>query len=66
MRKSSRQVLGTSIATIATTPNGRLNNIATSSRLTVISPTGKRNECVSSRHRSRNAREAVVLRAGLF
>jgi hypothetical protein len=35
-------------------PNGRQNNIMTSSRLTFISPTGKWNEYVSGRHRSRN------------
>jgi hypothetical protein len=43
------------IAPIARLAHTRPNNIATSCRLTVISPMGKWNECVSGRHRPKNA-----------
>jgi hypothetical protein len=39
----------------ASPAHGNPSNIAASSRLSVISPTGKWNVCVSGRHRSMNA-----------
>jgi hypothetical protein len=58
LHKSSKKVLSPSRGDVNSSHREactrRSNNIATSCRLTVISPTGKWNECVSARHRSRN------------
>jgi hypothetical protein len=62
VRKSSEEVQSSSAGDVNSPhrdalqgSNRRPNNIETSSRLTVISPMGKWNECVSGRHQSRNA-----------
>jgi hypothetical protein len=54
-RKSASHVAGMSIGPIACPAHGSPPNIAMSSRLRVISPTGTWNVCVSGRHRSMNA-----------
>jgi hypothetical protein len=54
-RKSACHVAGMSIDTIASPAHDSPLNIATSSRLRVISPTGRWNVCVSGRHWSMNA-----------
>jgi hypothetical protein len=54
-RKSACHVAGLSIGPIAWPTHGSPPNIAASSKLRVISPTGKWNMCVSGRHQSMNA-----------
>jgi hypothetical protein len=54
-RKSACHVAGMSIDPIACLAHGNPPNIAASSRLRVISPTGKWNVCISGHHRSMNA-----------
>jgi hypothetical protein len=54
-RKSACHVAGMSIGPIVWPAHGSPPNIAASSRLRVISPTGKWNVCVTGRHRSMNA-----------
>jgi hypothetical protein len=54
-RKSACHVAGMSIDPIASPAHDSPPNIAASSRLRVISPTGMWNVCVSGHHRSMNA-----------
>jgi hypothetical protein len=54
-RKSACHVAGMSIGPIAWPAHGSPPNIVVSSRLRVISPTGKWNVCVSGRHLPMNA-----------
>jgi hypothetical protein len=53
-KEVSVHVAGMSIGPIAWPAHGSPPNIAASSRLRVISPTGEWNVCVSGRHRSMN------------
>jgi hypothetical protein len=54
-RKSACHIAGMSIGPIACPAHDSPPNIAASSRLKVILPTGKWNVCVSGHHRSMNA-----------